>query len=158
MTARSLIACGKHAPEQRRASRDRFPRRVLAARSCTRGGTGRDARRCKRPESAEDWPSKASLGAGLAADRWRGVADCGGSYRSGDAGRAGETVPKASCRPCRPLFCPPPRERSGRQTALAGVCKLQMALDSRRDDANVAHEKPPCWTNVGRLYPSRADN
>ena len=95
------------------------------------------------------------MGAGLAADRWRGVANCGGSYRSGDAGRAGETVPKASCRPCRPLFCPPPRERSGRQTALARVCKLQMALDRRRDDANVAHEKPPCWTNVGRLYSSR---
>jgi hypothetical protein len=150
-----MIACGRDAPERRRACSWPSRQCVLAARSCARGGT------CGRLALV------AGKGAGLKrqarARVWLQIVgaasqDCGGSYRSGDAGRAGETVPQASCRPCRPLLCPPPRERSGRQTALARDCKRQMALDRRRDDPNVVHEKPPCWTNVGRLYPAGADN
>jgi hypothetical protein len=89
---------------------------------------------------------KASVGAGLAADRWQGVADCGGSYRSGDAGRAGRLcrtpaavlAARACARPlgrgaggrprsreiasCRWPYAP--RERTDREAPyLGGACR-----------------------------------
>ena len=54
-------------------------------------------------------------------------------------GVRGRLSRKPAARPCRPLLRPPPRERSGRQTALARDCKPQMALDCRRVDAHVVH-------------------
>lgn len=92
-----------------------LPQCVLAARSCARGGTGgRLALAAGKGAKAQKIGLKRQASArGWLADRWRGVADCGGSYRSDDAGRAGETVPQASCRPGRPLLCPPPGRGAG---------------------------------------------
>jgi hypothetical protein len=148
-----MIACGRDAPERRRASRDRIPRRVLAARSCARGGDGRQTRprRWKRRESAEDCPKKAGGHAGPARIRWRVVADCEWELPpSATQGARGGCAAQASRASLPLVLCSRPLgRRSGRQTALAQVYKPQMALDRRRDYANVAHES--LLFNQGRL-------
>ena len=82
------------------------------------------------------------MGAGLAADRWRGVADCCGSTAAATQDVQGRLCPKpAAVLP--PALLPAP---SGEERAADGAradCKPQMALDRRRDDANVAQESLP---------------
>jgi hypothetical protein len=109
--ASSLRGYGSPAPWETGAGQARLGATIAARHE--------DASHHKWGGGPKTWPSpltkarkrrrlalKSRRAAGPAHIRQRVVADCGGSYRSGDAGRCGETVPQASRASLPPVLAP----------------------------------------------------